>query len=103
MYFAPSASHTCAPLPRAMKRGVPPTARKARTGEFTPPGITRWARSNNSALVDTARAPDPGRVVGHRFLHAGFAAALLVLLAGRQRPEEAVGHDAAHAGPEAGV
>lgn len=32
-----------------MNRGVPPTARKARTGEFTPPGITRWARSNSSA------------------------------------------------------
>ena len=29
-----------------MKRGVPPTARKARTGELTPPGMTRWARSN---------------------------------------------------------
>jgi hypothetical protein len=34
-----------------MKRGVPPTARNARTGEFTPPGITRWARSNNSAEI----------------------------------------------------
>ena len=32
-----------------MNRGVPPTARKARTGEFTPPGMTRWARSNSSA------------------------------------------------------
>src|SRR5205823_3234624 len=28
-----------------MKRGVPPTARKARTGELTPPGITLQARS----------------------------------------------------------
>jgi hypothetical protein len=27
-----------------MKRGVPPTARKARTGELTPPGITARAR-----------------------------------------------------------
>ena len=34
-----------------MKRGVPPTARKARTGELTPPGMTRWARSNSAALV----------------------------------------------------
>ena len=32
-----------------MKRGVPPTALKARTGEFTPPGVTAWARSNQSA------------------------------------------------------
>ena len=30
-----------------MKRGVPPTARKARTGELTPPGMTCWARSNS--------------------------------------------------------
>jgi hypothetical protein len=28
-----------------MKGGVPPTARKARTGEFTPPGMTAAARS----------------------------------------------------------
>ena len=33
-----------------MKRGVPPTALKARTGEFTPPGVTARARSK--------RAPD---------------------------------------------
>src|SRR5579875_65560 len=32
-----------------MNRGVPPTARNARTGEFTPPGITAWARSNRAA------------------------------------------------------
>src|SRR4051794_27949606 len=32
-----------------MNRGVPPTARKARTGELTPPGVTRPARSNSCA------------------------------------------------------
>src|SRR5436309_2955163 len=31
-----------------MKRGVPPTPRKARTGLFTPPGITCWAAANSS-------------------------------------------------------
>ena len=31
-----------------MKRGVPPTALKARTGEFTPPGVTARARSNSA-------------------------------------------------------
>ncbi len=41
-----------APLPRAKKRGVPPTARNARTGELTPPGITRCAAANNSSLRD---------------------------------------------------
>src|SRR4051794_15292090 len=48
----PSTSHTCAPAPRATKYGVPPTEPKARTGEFTPPGITRCARSKRSRLVD---------------------------------------------------
>ena len=37
-----------------MNRGVPPTARKARTGEFTPPGMTCWARSNNAADAGTS-------------------------------------------------
>ena len=32
-----------------MKRGVPPTARKARTGEFTPPGVTAQARANSAS------------------------------------------------------
>src|SRR5437899_6630917 len=32
-----------------MKSGVPPTARKARTGELTPPGITFWARAKSSS------------------------------------------------------
>src|SRR5690242_18895028 len=31
-----------------MNRGVPQTAWNARTGEFTPPGVTARARSNNS-------------------------------------------------------
>src|SRR6516225_7027779 len=48
MYSRPSTSHTRLPLARAMKRGVPPTARKARTGEFTPPGVVCWARSNSA-------------------------------------------------------
>jgi hypothetical protein len=56
-----------------MKRGVPPTARKARTGELTPPGMTRWARSKGGrrwlVSVDTARtlpwsARGAGRLVG---------------------------------------
>src|SRR5688572_19635668 len=36
--------------PRAsrMNTGSPPTARNARTGEFTPPGMTRWARSKRT-------------------------------------------------------
>ena len=34
-----------------MKRGVPPTAVNARTGEFTPPGVTALARSNQASLA----------------------------------------------------
>lgn len=32
-----------------MKRVCPPTEPKALTGEFTPPGVTAFARSNSSA------------------------------------------------------
>ena len=35
--------------PRVMKRGVPPTALNARTGELTPPGMTAQASSNSFA------------------------------------------------------
>src|SRR5438128_683336 len=38
-----------APSPRARKRGVPPTAPYARTGELTPPGVTRPASRNNAS------------------------------------------------------
>src|SRR5215469_11473997 len=44
MYSFSSASQTCDPLPRKMNGGSPPTERKARTGEFTPPGIMLSAR-----------------------------------------------------------
>jgi hypothetical protein len=37
-----------------MKRGAPPTERKARTGELTPPGMVWQARSNSWALRDMA-------------------------------------------------
>ena len=46
MYELPSTSKMREPSPRAMNRGVPPTPRKARTGEFTPPGMTSCARAN---------------------------------------------------------
>ena len=40
------------PSPRAMNGGVPPTPRKARTGEFTPPGISFWALGNAASDRD---------------------------------------------------
>ncbi|GAB3789929.1 hypothetical protein GCM10027601_32440 [Nocardioides ungokensis] len=45
----PSTSVSQAPRAERMKRGVPPTALKARTGEFTPPGVTARARSKREA------------------------------------------------------
>src|SRR5262249_44942395 len=48
MYSLPSASQSREPLPRTMNGGSPPTARKARTGESTPPGMTFSARACNS-------------------------------------------------------
>src|SRR5688500_1895618 len=47
MNVLPSTSVMRAPEARAMNRGVPPTALKARTGELTPPGSTLTARANS--------------------------------------------------------
>ncbi|GAA2504336.1 hypothetical protein GCM10010393_41180 [Streptomyces gobitricini] len=44
-----------------MNRGVPPTARKARTGEFTPPGVTRDARSKS--VCETGASYEYGTLV----------------------------------------
>src|SRR5579884_3921217 len=44
----PSTSNRCAPSPQAIKIGSPPTARNARTGELTPPGISFCAFSNRA-------------------------------------------------------
>ncbi|GEB58474.1 hypothetical protein GCM10017674_45490 [Streptomyces gardneri] len=44
-----------------MNRGVPPTARKARTGEFTPPGVTRDARSKS--VCETGASYEYGTVI----------------------------------------
>src|SRR5436190_14708388 len=38
-----------APRADLMKRGVPPTPRNARTGEFTPPGMSSIALVNSSS------------------------------------------------------
>src|ERR1039458_8477367 len=56
MYRLPSASHTCAPRPRTRNGGVPPTERKARTGELTPPGMSRSARVCNARDLSRLRA-----------------------------------------------
>src|ERR1700728_4707531 len=53
-YSRPSTSVRQGPDPRTMNRGTPPTAPNARTGEFTPPGVTWRARANNSSLLDTS-------------------------------------------------
>ena len=47
-YSRPSASVRTAPLAERMKTGEPPTEPKARTGEFTPPGMTLRARSKRA-------------------------------------------------------
>src|SRR5512132_1522608 len=65
-----------APSPRTANLGVPPTAPNARTGVFTPPGITRLARSNSSSEPVTSgsgRQPVGGvlRVVREDQIGAG--------------------------------
>ena len=52
MYELPSTSMSREPSPRAMNLGVPPTPRNARTGEFTPPGVTFWARAKSCSERD---------------------------------------------------
>src|ERR1700722_13447993 len=52
MYCLPSASQKYGPDARSMNRGVPPTERNARTGEFTPPGMVFWARSKRASFLD---------------------------------------------------
>src|SRR3990167_6253669 len=92
-----------------MKRWVPPTARKARTGELTPPGITRWARSNKAWLVVMGRASVHAtrRGLGLGFGDFGFGRrravgqGFVAILGRRAGPEETVGHHAAHAGAKA--
>jgi hypothetical protein len=41
-----------------MTTGLPPTDPKARTGEFTPPGISMLARANSSADRGRRSFPD---------------------------------------------
>ena len=48
-----------------MKRGVPPTAVNARTGEFTPPGVTARARSKSASLASVRGGGGRG---GHRVI-----------------------------------
>src|SRR5687767_9573735 len=55
MYARPSASHIRDPSALRMKGGEPPTALKARTGELTPPGMSRRARANSSSDCVTGR------------------------------------------------
>ena len=85
-----------------MNRGVPPTALKARTGEFTPPGMTRCARSNSAVLLVDTAAGSLGAAVVCQCVGLGRSG-LLALFGRRHGPEEAVGHDIAHARAEARV
>src|SRR5437660_4569862 len=76
MYSLPSASQMCAPSPRWMKSGCPPTARNARTGELTPPGITASARLNSCSDLDIVKnggLQEPGQlhcVIGNQNIRA---------------------------------
>jgi hypothetical protein len=55
MKVFPSTSRTEAPFARSMNSGVPPTDRKARTGEFTPPGINVFDSANSLLEVFVER------------------------------------------------
>ena len=68
-YSLPSTSVSQAPRAEAMKRGVPPTASNARTGEFTPPGVTARARPKSSSDRPVGRSRT-GSVRGRSPLHS---------------------------------
>jgi hypothetical protein len=51
MYSRPSTSRIREPFADETNRGAPPTDDHARTGELTPPGITRRARANHISDV----------------------------------------------------
>src|ERR1039457_3615951 len=53
MNSLPSTSQTRAPLARLTKNGWTPTARNARTGEFTPPGM--YFNASAKSFSDLAR------------------------------------------------
>ena len=64
----PSTSHTVAPSrPGHEVRACRPRAVNARTGLFTPPGMTRWARSNSASLA----GPTEPTALAHRPITGG--------------------------------
>src|SRR5580693_5922550 len=68
MYSFSSASQICEPFPRTINGGSPPTAPKARTGEFTPPGIMLSARCCKRRDCSTFRDIVDGIVAPHKKL-----------------------------------
>src|SRR6185437_557859 len=60
MYSRPSSSVMRAPRPSRTNTGTPPTAPNARTGEFTPPGMSCRERSNSARLRSYIGGPRRG-------------------------------------------
>ena len=52
-----STSMIVAPSAERITSGVPPTLPNARTGEFTPPGVTFFARANHASLCGLCPLP----------------------------------------------
>src|SRR5580692_5388701 len=78
-YCRPSTSNTYGPAALAMNLGTPPTGTNARTGEFTPPGVTLTARANSSA--------ERSLVTGLAFFLAGINQVLKQAQRVRQGPD----------------
>ncbi len=62
-YPFPSASNRYAPSARTTNGGCPPTARNARTGEFTPPGKYPSARRSSSSDSTNGLNPPPASLI----------------------------------------
>ena len=67
----------CDPLARSTKNGSPPTPRNARTGEFTPPGMSCWARAKRESERGEGIGEGEGGEVGEAIVEGagGFASA----------------------------
>src|ERR1044072_6544504 len=83
MYSLPSTSQSREPAARRTKKGSPPTARKARTGELTPPGVTAAARRKRARVF--ARRSTLGIVAGVLLSPTAFE---LVILPSDGDPDE---------------
>src|ERR1035437_986578 len=91
-----SASQKYGPSARDMKRGVPPTDRKARTGELTPPGVVICARIKSVLFLEGVME---GMTQSGKGKVKKYMSGRLVICVRFAGPEIAVRYELSHAEP----